>query len=208
MYCNQCGQKLENGTRFCGECGTKINLAYYADIEEGVDTKTEICTEEPATTPTLAPKKFVISRQLLVTCIVIIGVVGGIFLFGGIGDDTNKVEKTIEKFIQSVYNQDFETFINLLTIEEYEDYQSRQDYDQQMHKGLFNLVSNNLNYSYGSNWIDDISIKNIETFEEREYEGAIADIYLGNTLLRRLELVKQNGKYCIYDGFYQLEYLY
>ena len=97
MFCENCGVKLEEGARFCGNCGTPVKM-------EAIPTPPAPKKKMEAipTPPAPEPEKKKNNKKIIaiLAVVIILAIAAGIFMALGGG----KAEKTYDEHINLLYH--------------------------------------------------------------------------------------------------------
>ncbi len=132
MFCISCGKEIEDGSLFCEHCGAKQEEAPAAEQQAPSTPAAEDkraaapqgapVTQDPSVTPigaaaapTAVAKKPMSPKTKLILAIVV-GVVVLFFVLKAILNSINDPNKTINKFIDSIRNQDTDAFLQVVTL--------------------------------------------------------------------------------------------
>ena len=123
MYCKNCGKQLEDDSQFCLHCGTQVE----ADVEtKGYTPDTPVAAQEPSGTGAYTggenKKKKAPKRGLVIgiaaVLVVLLGVLAGVFLYGGAGRNLAKQLDLGNRYLEEMdYEQAVIAFTKALEID-------------------------------------------------------------------------------------------
>ena len=110
------------------------------------------------------------------------------------------IEDSMEELLDAIYNDDFDTFINLLDESNYKIYMESDMEQQNEYKEKFFLINQKLKEFYTQNWIKLVNFDDIDYFNAIDYKGGNIDTYIESDFIYELDFRKENGRYVLRNG--------
>lgn len=142
MFCSKCGIKLEEGAKFCPECGATVENQKSGNTIEGVSgvyvDNTTPPVENVVTKTNGVNNKSIRNIIIGVVIVAVIGFFGYKFLLGG---SSSSYEAPIETLVTGIEDKDIDAIFSVIPDEIFEKYEEEYGIDI---KQLTSLLSSSL----------------------------------------------------------------
>lgn len=172
MFCSKCGTKVEEGAKFCPQCGATINNQEEGNIAESGNTINVDPTpiKNSVTKTASANNKSIRNIIIGVVIVVVIGFFGYQFFFKG---SSSSYEAPVKTLVTGIEEKDVDAILSVFPDELYEKYEEEYGIDI---KQFTSLISNSLE----SEMFDEFEgmtvsyeIKNVQDCSSSEVEEII-----------------------------------
>lgn len=143
MFCNTCGEKINNNDKFCGACGANVNSVN--QLVESNFTNGHTTTYNPHNKNTKVNlNSKIIGVLVLLICI------GGVYIYKSYTSVNSSKEKVVKEFIMSINDGDYEKFFKTMCITS-KDYKENIDLQKNFIKEA-KIFRNKATEALGQNW--------------------------------------------------------
>lgn len=137
MYCEKCGKKNDDDSKFCESCGAPLSPVSAPTPTNTVPADTNpVPTATPAFAPTRVRKPIPLMTKLIILLAIVLVAAFGVFYF--IASSLSSPERMAEKFFKSVCAQDWDTVYGYCDIPE-DTFTTQEMFVKSMKAGAENL---------------------------------------------------------------------